>query len=146
MKSSRSIVKLAAALLVLLPTAAHANPIQSGVQSVSSSTVANGAGAVATSQTHQSLHQSANTAYPSSQMIIQDANVNTAALGDHAAAATQLNQTANQNLWHTGHGDWIDVYNQMMLQQANMGNYAIGDWSQAVSTVEQMSDQYFGGY
>jgi hypothetical protein len=78
--------------------------------------------------------------------VLQQGDLNTAAVGDHAVAATQLNQVVDQSLWDTGHGDWMDVFNQMMVQQASQGNYALGDWSQAISTVEQVSGQYYGGY
>jgi hypothetical protein len=137
----------AAAALLLMPAVAQASPyVQSSVQSVSGSTLANGNGAVATSQTRQSVHQSAHTGQPHGQRVLQQGDLNTAAVGDHAVAATQLNQVVDQSLWDTGHGDWMDVFNQMMVQQASQGNYALGDWSQAISTVEQVSGQYYGGY
>ena len=146
MKSTQTLIKLAAAALVLMPAVAQANPVQSTSQSISSSTLANGNGAVATSQTGQTIHQSANTTDPFTQMVLQGADVNTAAVGNHAVAATQLNQAVTQSLQDSGHGDWLDVYHQMVQQQANLGNYAYGDWSQAISDIEQASGQYLGGY
>lgn len=147
MKSTRYLHKAVATIaLVLIPTTALANPIQSSSQSISSSTLANGNGAVATSQTSQSIYQSAATVDPYSQVVIQGADVHTAAVGDHAVAATQLNQAVSQTLWETGTNDWIDVYNQMMVQQATLDNYAFGDWSQAVTQIDQISEQYGGGY
>jgi hypothetical protein len=146
MKFPNHVLKLAAVgALVMVPTVAQANPSQSSSQSISSSTMASGPGAVATSHTSQSIYQSAATPAPYGQMVIQAADVNTAAVGNQAVAATQLNQSATQTHWGTGPA-WADEYTQMMLQQATLGNYALGDWSQAITDIEQISEQYSGGY
>ena len=133
---------VATGALILLPSVAQANPVQSSSQSVSGSTMATGNGATAVSQTQQSVYQTGGSGAAYSQTVIQGTGVDTVAIGDGAAAETQIHQSAIQSLGSSDFESWSDMQTQIILQQAGVNTQALEDWSTSVNQVNQTAEQY----
>jgi hypothetical protein len=123
----------------ILSLSSQALADQSSHQSVSGTTRASGESATALSHTEQSGYQSG---APGTQQLWQSVGVGTLAEGQGSSAATQVTQSATQNVL----GEWADTHTLLMLQSAGIDNAALGDWSTAASDTEQSATQILVGF